>query len=369
MAHVRSVRPSDNEQLTQLLGRAVRKYFPGYGFFLVGAVPAFVLTAQGRVSSLDRSRFVVDVQYDDGDSEEMYLEQLKEFIISDQEYHRFKLEIRDEKSQFEDTTWPPPSVSVRHIVTGRKSRSFSPPLAPSLTYSARSRAPSMALLQSLMADTPSAKRAARPAPTKPAKAKKQDLGSSPSSKPVVSKLAAIPAAKLPSKASVKAPEKPPNPTAKKPAARPATPPPPTVPTCETTDELVVVPIIQLQSPQAHRPRPAATPPRAWRLCPDCHVRHWSNVACHLVDEGPISPSKSLEKRWSGRTTSQMVTMLKEKVAMRAGGELQAAYEFQSKRETNYYDREIIACTCTDEESLLSACYDSVKKMVSSLYFE
>ena len=66
------------------------------------------------------SRYVADIQYDDGDSEEMYLDQILSFIISDEECEMWRNLGKNEKSQFENTTWPPPSLSERHIIPTRK---------------------------------------------------------------------------------------------------------------------------------------------------------------------------------------------------------------------------------------------------------
>lgn len=70
--------------------------------------------------SLESSRFVVDVVYDDGDSEELYLDQVLEVLITEEEWHKHKTKYSTESSKYDDTTWPPPSLTTRQIVLGRK---------------------------------------------------------------------------------------------------------------------------------------------------------------------------------------------------------------------------------------------------------
>lgn len=70
--------------------------------------------------SLESSRFVVDVVYDDGDSEELYLDQVLDVLITEEEWHKHKSKFSNEESKYDDTTWPPPSLTTRQIVLARK---------------------------------------------------------------------------------------------------------------------------------------------------------------------------------------------------------------------------------------------------------
>jgi hypothetical protein len=61
------------------------------------------------------------VTYEDGDSEELCYDRVAPCLITEEEYQRYKKDAPEVKSKFEDCTWPPPGVSVRHIISGSMS--------------------------------------------------------------------------------------------------------------------------------------------------------------------------------------------------------------------------------------------------------
>ena len=57
---------------------------------------------------------------------------------------------------------------------------------------------------------------------------------------------------------------------------------------------------------------AANRSREWRMCEKCESKHWSNEPCKQLESMVLSPSKTLEKRWTGKTTALLVDMLRQR---------------------------------------------------------
>ena len=96
---------ADNAYLDKLEGRVVARYFGGYGTFV------------GVVGKRVPGRPVVVADYDDGDSEELYLDQAIAALMpkGTPPSHPYT---QEEASKY-GYTWPPPTVSTRYLVETR----------------------------------------------------------------------------------------------------------------------------------------------------------------------------------------------------------------------------------------------------------
>lgn len=85
------------------------------------------------------------------------------------------------------------------------------------------------------------------------------------------------------------------------------------------EEVVIVPSELPESPSASQrgagrasrgPSARGGPARQWTNCEQCSTRHWSDEGCHAVAQRLAAPARTVERRWSGQTTAQLVSMLR-----------------------------------------------------------
>lgn len=100
---------ADDPYLNDHVGRIVFKYFPGYGNFL------------GKVVRKVPERPVVEISYEDGDHEELYLDQLFDALmpLDTLPINREKPPDVNDKYGF---IWPPPTTSTRLLVSNERKR-------------------------------------------------------------------------------------------------------------------------------------------------------------------------------------------------------------------------------------------------------
>eukprot|EP00040_Diaphanoeca_grandis_P022735 m.122749 g.122749 ORF g.122749 m.122749 type:complete len:464 (-) comp28940_c3_seq1:60-1451(-) len=103
----------DDVHLHEYVGRIVYKYFPGYGNFL------------GKITRKVDERPVVEISYEDGDGEELYLDQMLEALMP-----LDTLPIRENRDPDSNDkygfVWPPPTTSARLLINTARERKPSP---------------------------------------------------------------------------------------------------------------------------------------------------------------------------------------------------------------------------------------------------
>ena len=103
---------ADLPALRALVGRFVQRYFPGYGLYT------------GKLNAVEAQRFVLSVVYEDGDEEELFLDQAQAAIKPPQWEPLHLMDRADEAqraaagegSKKYNFTWPPPSLSRNLVV-------------------------------------------------------------------------------------------------------------------------------------------------------------------------------------------------------------------------------------------------------------
>eukprot|EP00038_Savillea_parva_P028924 m.67783 g.67783 ORF g.67783 m.67783 type:complete len:1010 (+) comp8468_c0_seq2:201-3230(+) len=98
----------DNPHLESLVGRIVGRYFAGYGNFL------------GMVKRKVPTRPVVEVEYEDGDGEELYLDQLLDALMPLGTLPN--VGEKDPAATKYGYVWPPPTTSTRLLVSRPRQR-------------------------------------------------------------------------------------------------------------------------------------------------------------------------------------------------------------------------------------------------------
>eukprot|EP00039_Didymoeca_costata_P013910 m.218001 g.218001 ORF g.218001 m.218001 type:complete len:749 (+) comp15897_c0_seq4:426-2672(+) len=102
---------ADAKLLKKCLGRIVRKYFAGYGTFL------------GVIRECHPDRAVVEVEYEDGDLEELYLDQMLEALMPEGTLPPSGP--KDPDAAKWGFVWPPPTTSHRFVYDAPRQRKLS----------------------------------------------------------------------------------------------------------------------------------------------------------------------------------------------------------------------------------------------------
>eukprot|EP00045_Choanoeca_perplexa_P014204 m.165793 g.165793 ORF g.165793 m.165793 type:complete len:768 (+) comp16605_c0_seq2:52-2355(+) len=100
----------DQPALRALVGRFIQKYFSAYGLYTA------------RLMEVDGKRPVCVIQYEDGDTEEMHLDQIQRLLMP-QSWRPPALEdaAAITNSRY-GLTWPPPTASSKMVVQGKRQR-------------------------------------------------------------------------------------------------------------------------------------------------------------------------------------------------------------------------------------------------------
>ena len=100
----------DQPALRALVGRFIQKYFAAYG------------TYTARIMEVDADRPVVVIQYEDGDTEEMHLDQIQRLIMPPS----WRPPVLEDAPSITNSryglTWPPPTASHKMVVQGKRQR-------------------------------------------------------------------------------------------------------------------------------------------------------------------------------------------------------------------------------------------------------